>query len=213
MADDASVRPRLLVLRPGAIGDTLVTVPALVALRRRYPEHDLLMAGNASALPILAAMGLVDVAWPFDDPSVTRLFMHRDPGPDDVFLGLATAIAWGSDPDGVLTAAFRRRGASDVVIAPSQPPASEPTHVARHLVETLGPLGVPGVMPDLPDLHLTSEVEQRADAVLAKSGLGESSTPSYTRVAARRRRTGPPGASPRRSTRCALGLAYRRCCW
>src|SRR5438067_1441260 len=136
------MRPRLLVLRPGAIGDALLTVPALAALRRQYPGYSLAVASNATALPVLAAMGLVDERWPFDSPAVTRLFMPREPGPDDAFLPIASAIAWGSDPDGVLEASLRRRGASPALIAPSRPGAGEPVHVARHLVRTLAPLGV-----------------------------------------------------------------------
>jgi ADP-heptose:LPS heptosyltransferase len=165
------VRRRLLVLRPGAIGDSLLTTPALAALRRRYPAYELLMAGNAAALPVLAALGLVDAWWPFDGPAVTRLFMPRAPAPDDAFLDLAVGIAWGSDPDGVLADALRGRGAADPLIAPSQPPAGAPVHVARHLVRTLAPLGVPDLSPVLPELRLPAEIERQADAILTQTGL------------------------------------------
>ena len=34
-------RPRALVYRPGSLGDTLVSLPAIAEIRRRYPEHRL----------------------------------------------------------------------------------------------------------------------------------------------------------------------------
>ena len=166
------MKPRLLVLRPGAIGDALLAVPALAALRRHYPNHRLGLANNATALPVLAAMSLVDEWWPFDGPAVTRLFMPRDPAPDDVFMPIAAAVAWGADPDGVLEASLRRRGAETVVIAPSRPAAVEAEHVARYLVRTLAPLDVAeAAVGDLPPIRPSAEDERQADAVLAGAGL------------------------------------------
>src|SRR6188508_980661 len=34
-------RLRTLVYRPGSLGDTLVSLPAIAEIRRRYPEHRL----------------------------------------------------------------------------------------------------------------------------------------------------------------------------
>src|SRR3954467_11109967 len=115
--------PRLLVLRPGAVGGTLLTAPALVALADGFPGHEILRAGNAAALPVLAAAGLVDCSWPFDGPAVTALFMAREPSPDDPFLDLAAAGAWGADSDGKMSRSLRARGPKRLAIVPSTPPA------------------------------------------------------------------------------------------
>src|SRR4029453_429608 len=34
-------RPSALVYRPGSLGDTLVSLPAIAEIRRRYPDHRL----------------------------------------------------------------------------------------------------------------------------------------------------------------------------
>ena len=125
---------RLLILRPGAIGDTLVTAPALHALRRRFPSARIEMAGNPAALPLLASSDLVDRCLEFDDARVTRLFVPSAPALDDPFLGIEAGVAWCADPDGLLAQALRVRGASRLVVASSRLPLERPIHVARYLV-------------------------------------------------------------------------------
>ncbi len=53
-------QPDLLVLRALKLGDLLVSVPALRALRRHYPGHRLTYAGPNWLQPILALTGSVD---------------------------------------------------------------------------------------------------------------------------------------------------------
>jgi ADP-heptose:LPS heptosyltransferase len=163
---------RLVALRPGAIGDTLVALPALLALRRRFPRATIELAGNAAVLPLVEASGVVDRSVVFDDPRVTRLFIPGPPGPDDYFLHLDAAVAWGRDPHGALRAALTQRGASHVVVAPSRPPPGARIHVARHLIETLEPLGIDGGRAlELPAIRLSGEAEEMARAELEAAGL------------------------------------------
>lgn len=167
------MKPRLLVLRPGAIGDTLLTAPALAALRRRFSDHLFVVASNRSALPVLGAMGLADVPYSFDSPAVTRLFMPREPDPDDEFVPISAAVAWAADPDGVLEASLRRRGAAEVLVVPSRPALGEIVHVGRHLMRALAPLGIVESDPTLPRIRPTIGDRQQADVILLRSGLEE----------------------------------------
>ncbi|MEU0060598.1 glycosyltransferase family 9 protein [Streptomyces sp. NPDC006334] len=55
-----TTRPRLLVLRALGLGDLLAGVPALRALRRGFPDHELVLAAPEELAPVAAATGAVD---------------------------------------------------------------------------------------------------------------------------------------------------------
>jgi ADP-heptose:LPS heptosyltransferase len=167
---------RILVLRPGAIGDTLLALPALLALRARYPGAHVTVVGNRVALPLVEAAGGADAWLSFDDPRVTRMFMPVAPLSDDLFLGCDVGVAWGRDPDGVLRASFARRGARQIVVAPSRPGVDDRVHAARHLVQTLAPLGLdPTADLLLPTFDLPVDVLNAADQELRAVGLASRS--------------------------------------
>jgi heptosyltransferase III len=118
----------MLVLRPGALGDTLLAVPAVRALRHRYAPITLAAHGETARL--LVQLGEADSALAFDDARITRLLTGGPAG--------EPVVAWAAGVD--LKEA--------VVVAPSRP--SDETHCAEYLLRTLAPLGVSPVFDDRP---------------------------------------------------------------
>ncbi len=160
---------RLLVLRPGALGDTLLAAPALAALRARRGGVRVVFAGHPGAAALLRDSGLVDVALSLDDDRLTGLFgaggdlavAKRCLGPIDA------AVAWLSDREGLVAGNLRRLGAHCVVVAPSAPAPGSGRHVALHLLETLAPLGADlQSVPPGPLLAATADDGDWADAFL-----------------------------------------------
>jgi ADP-heptose:LPS heptosyltransferase len=139
----------VLVLRPGALGDTLLAIPALRALGRAC--RPVTLAGHPAAARLLASVGEVDHGQSFDDPSLAWLF-SGPPCNDSV-------VAWMAE---------RPRGLpSDALVAPSRPPLMD-RHCARYLLGTLAPLGVDLTWDD----HPLGVKPVQSDEILIHSGSG-----------------------------------------
>jgi hypothetical protein len=124
---------RIVVIRAGALGDTVLTFPALSLLRRRYPDAEITAIGRLELWE--TAGDLIDRAMSIDDPRVAGLVAGELQEPATWLEGVDLAIAWTArDPREVL----RRAGAREVVHASPYPPPG--VHAAQWLVECLSPL-------------------------------------------------------------------------
>ncbi len=136
---------RVLVLRGGALGDFIVTLPALAALRARWPEVRIELAGNAVAAALAVNRGLIDAAHPQHGAQWAGLF-GEGPLPPAFGAWLAEfdlIVNFWPDPDGDLGRRFPLRPEQRYLSAPALPGVAP---AARHYLDALAPLGV-GVAP------------------------------------------------------------------
>jgi heptosyltransferase-3 len=136
---------RVVVFRAGALGDLLLSVPALAALRAQLGAT-VHLAGSMPQAQLVQAMGLVDEASSIDDLALTPLFLDSpSPAQLDAVPAWATesglALVWLRRPDTVARN-VERLGGTRVLAASPLPPPEQPRHVADWLLETLQPLGV-----------------------------------------------------------------------
>jgi hypothetical protein len=173
---------RVLIFRPGALGDALLALPALALLRGAAPHPHITLVARADILPLARAAGLADETWDFDLPCWSALWQVgarlRSPAVE-ALRGADAAIAWCAD-DGALTRSLRAHGVREVVVAPGRPPASRDgdracpgdTHTALYLARTLGPLlpgGPPVTIHALPSI--AEDLARAADATTAEATL------------------------------------------
>ena len=148
--------PQILVLRPGALGDTVVTEPVIASLRAAFPLSDIRIVGRTDYLPLLVGEGLADGCTSMDDAAFLPLFGDGPPPECDVML------AFLPDEEGTLRAKLERPGRQAVVFDPR--PHGGP-HIVDHLLGALEPLGVP-VLRRRPQVACRSEWRDAAMALV-----------------------------------------------
>ncbi|GIW05391.1 MAG: glycosyl transferase [Dehalococcoidia bacterium] len=154
-----------LVVRLGAIGDTVLAIPALRRLRERYGR--VVVVGSA---PAVLLGPVVDRVVDVEAPAVAALF-RSDPAADDHLcaeLGsFEAAVVWLKQPHAVVTA-LARLGIPRVLAAPSLPAGRR--HVVDHLLATIGE--PPGARVELP---VAPQSRSRAVALLRRLGVPSAS--------------------------------------
>jgi ADP-heptose:LPS heptosyltransferase len=82
---EAGGQQQLLVIRDSALGDLVTALPALRALRRAFPDHELLMTCPNALQPLAEWLGVADVLLG-EDPAVQEVDAAAHPVADDLIL-------------------------------------------------------------------------------------------------------------------------------
>lgn len=136
----------ILILRGGALGDFLVTIPALRLLRERWPGARIELVGNRRAAELALRDGLITAAhsqhearWAalYGDAALPRALA-------DWLEGFDAVVSWWPDPDGALASHFPVRAGQRFLAGESKPST---TPAARHYCATLERLGIPPRVP------------------------------------------------------------------
>src|SRR5262245_23397989 len=97
-------RGKILVIRGGAIGDFILTLPVFAALRRQFPKTHLEVLGYPHIAQLALVGGAVDQVRSIDSRPLASFFARDgalDPSMADYFAGFAIILSYLYDPDGV----------------------------------------------------------------------------------------------------------------
>lgn len=146
--------PALLVMRAGAIGDLVLTLPALAALHERFPRHRLQLAARADMLPLLRGSVAADVI-PFDSLLLAPLFSPDAPLSPELLARLGAvqvAVLWLPERQARIVEQRLRLLGVELIVCADPLPAGR--HAADHLLHTLTPLGIAPEADAIPRLTL-----------------------------------------------------------
>lgn len=160
----------ILVIRGGAIGDFILTLPVLAALRHHYPDARLAVLGRPHIADLALAGGLADEVRSIEDRRLTGFFLQDgDLHPEfaSFFARFDLIVSYLCDPDGVFRTNLARCSGARFIAGPHRPDESRPLHAAEVFLKPLEALGIVGADP-VPRLHLGAPCPPRAPA----SGTG-----------------------------------------
>jgi heptosyltransferase-2 len=138
-------RGKMLVIRGGAIGDFILTLPAISALRETFPETHLEILGYPRVTELAHAAGLVDAFRSIEARPLARFFARNaelDPNWSAYFESFHLVISYLYDPDEIFKSNMGRCTKAQFIQARHRPDESEDLHATSVFLKPLEQLAI-----------------------------------------------------------------------
>lgn len=138
-------RPRILVIRGGAMGDFILTLPVLAALRAHFPQARLTVLGYPHIAQLALAGGLADEVRPIEARGLAAFFNPRAEPPAELaafFAECAVIVSYLYDPDRYFEDQVRRCTRATFIAGPHRPPETGSRHATEVFLEPLARLAI-----------------------------------------------------------------------
>jgi heptosyltransferase-2 len=145
---------RIVIYRAGALGDTLLTFPALHVLRRRWPDAHITLICRSDVHALARASDLASTTYSHERSAWAGLYDARADASElgrETFAGADLALVWAPDSGSVIASRLRALGALRGLVVQPPPQAGSRRHVALQLMEALAPMGI-DIPKDLAEL-------------------------------------------------------------
>lgn len=134
---------RILVIRGGAIGDFVLTLPAIKLLRDRFPKAHLEILGYTHIAALAEKRFYADAVRSIESASLARFFAKDSDLPAellDYFAGFDLVLSYLYDPDGIFETNVKKSGNGTFIAGPSKLDDGE--RAAFQLARPLAALGL-----------------------------------------------------------------------
>ena len=148
---------RILVIRGGAIGDFLLTLPAIKLLRDSFPQAHLEIMGYQHIIALARMSGYADATRSIEYGPLATFFTRDgelDPELVTYFSRFQQIVSYLFDPDEIFARNLERPGVLDLIVGPAK--LNDQEHAARQLARPLERLALyvddpaPVIMPNEP---------------------------------------------------------------
>lgn len=136
---------RILIIRGGAIGDFILTLPVFAALRSQFPAAQLHLLGYSHVGQLALAGGLIDEMRPIESRALASFFARRgtlDPEWQEYFASFAVIISYLYDPDEFFQANVARCSKAQFIVGPHRPDDAAGLHATDVLLKPLERLAI-----------------------------------------------------------------------
>ncbi len=150
-------KAKILVIRGGAIGDFILTLPALAALRSRFPAVQLEVLGYAHIAQLAVAGGMADAVRSIEAGTLAPFFARHGQLPDamrDYLDGFAIIISYLYDPDEIFRDNVGRCTKAQFIQGPHRPDDTAGRHATEVFLQPLERLAIFDADP-IPQLKLS----------------------------------------------------------
>lgn len=140
-------RGKILVIRGGAIGDFILTLPVFAALRVQFPETHLEVLGYPRVTELALAGGLVDAARSIESRALAMFFAESAPLDREMaayFAGFNIVVSFLYDPDEHFQENVRRISPAQFIAGPHRPDETQPLHATEVFLKPLERLAIFG---------------------------------------------------------------------
>lgn len=151
---------KILVIRGGAIGDFILTLPVLAALRERFPQSRLEVLGYPHIARLALAGGLVDDVRPIESRSLAGFFARDgdlDSALQSYFSSFAIIVSFLYDPDRIFQSNIARCSRAQFIAGSHRPDETAGLHAAEVFLKPLERLAIFDADP-VPRLALNTQL-------------------------------------------------------
>lgn len=134
---------RILVIRGGAIGDFILTLPAVKALRDAKPDTHIEILGYKHIAVLAEHRFYAQAVRSLEDRRLSSFFAKKTDLPIDLadyFASFDIIVSYLHDPDRIFEMNLRRSGVENLVLGPGKIDDSQ--HAARQLAKPIHELGI-----------------------------------------------------------------------
>ncbi|MBI2437354.1 MAG: glycosyltransferase family 9 protein [Lentisphaerae bacterium] len=164
---------RILILRGGALGDFILTLPAICALRHRWPSATIELIAHQGIAELAVIAGLINRVRPLDSAGMAEWFVPNRVWPERERNDIASfdlIISYLSDTDGIVQANLRAAGAKQVLACS---PVVTSGHATDHFLRPVIALGIAPAGAAAPLLPWPETLRKQARHWLKRQGAGD----------------------------------------
>ncbi|MDB6053963.1 MAG: lipopolysaccharide core biosynthesis protein [Verrucomicrobiales bacterium] len=169
-----SAKGKILVIRGGAIGDFILTLPVFSALREMFPKTEIHVLGYPKVTEVALYYGLVDDTRSIESRELAGFFARRatlNPEWIRYFESFSIIVSYLFDPDGIFQENIRSCGKFQFVQGPHRPDESHGVAASEVFLKPLQRLAIFGASP-LPRLNLKKMAKQGENTLAIHPGSG-----------------------------------------